>query len=99
MVCRISELQNKQVICVADGAFLGFIGDAEIDTLSGKIKSVIVLGKPKALGLLGREDDLVIPFEEIAVIGADTILVDCNSVPGALTLANNNKNNKNSQMP
>ncbi len=97
MLCRLSDLQNKQVICVSDGSFLGYIGDVEIDTLSGKLKSMIILGKPKALGLLGREDDLIIPFCEIAVIGSDTILVDCNSVPGAFKLANNNKSDNNSQ--
>ena len=30
MRCRIGDLQNKQVVCVADGAFLGYIGDIEI---------------------------------------------------------------------
>ena len=29
MIQRIAELKDKQVVCVADGAFLGYIGDIE----------------------------------------------------------------------
>lgn len=81
MRCRIGDLQNKQVVCVADGAFLGYIGDIEIDTSNGKITALVIFGKTKALGILGRDDDLIIPFEEIAVIGTDAILVECTSLP------------------
>lgn len=90
MRCKIGDLQNKQVVCVADGAFLGYIGDIEIDTSTGKITALIILGKTKALGILGREDDLVIPYEEIAVIGSDTILVECGSLPAVSKFLNSN---------
>ena len=36
---------------------------------------MVIPGKPKCFGLLGREEDVVIPWEKIEVIGQDTILV------------------------
>lgn len=79
MRCRIDELKNKQVVCVKDGFVLGYISDIELDTESGKLISVIIFGNLRFLGLLGREKDIVIPFEDIVVIGEETVLVNTNS--------------------
>ncbi len=76
MICRVSELSSKEVICIKDGTRLGYIGDVDFDVCSGKIESVIIFGRPKFLGLFGRENDLCIRFDDIAVIGEDTVLVD-----------------------
>ncbi len=75
MNCRIIEMRNREVINVTDGRRLGTVCDVEIDTCSGKLASIIIYGKPKLFGLLGREEDMVIPFEEIQVFGEETILV------------------------
>ena len=80
MICRIDELKNKQVVCIKDGRVLGFISDIELDTEKGALTSLIIYGRPKALGLIGREDDIIIPFENIAVIGPETVLVDCEMI-------------------
>lgn len=77
MICRIDELRNKQVVCIKDGRVLGFISDIELDTERGTLTSLIIYGRPKALGLIGREDDIIIPFENIEVIGPETVLVNC----------------------
>lgn len=76
MICRVGELSDKEVICVKDGTRLGFIGDVDFDVCSGKIESVIIFGRPKFFGLFGRESDLCIRFDDITVIGDDTVLVD-----------------------
>ena len=78
MRCRIDELKNKQVVCVKDGYVLGYIGDIELDTESGTLISLIIFGNPRFMGLLGREKDIVIPFEDIVVIGEETVLVNTN---------------------
>ena len=75
MNCRIIEMRNREVINITDGRRLGAVCDVEIDTCSGKLASIIIYGKPKFFGLLGREEDMVIPFEEIQVFGEETILV------------------------
>lgn len=75
MTERIAELKDRQVVSVSDGTVLGMVGDIELDTESGKLTAIVIYGKQKAFGILGREDDLVIPWSEIEVIGSETILV------------------------
>lgn len=72
---RISEFQTKDVVNVANGKKLGNIGDIDIDLETGQIQSLIILGSGKVLGLFGREETTVIPWQNIVKIGADVILV------------------------
>ncbi|SFA46467.1 sporulation protein, YlmC/YmxH family [Parageobacillus thermantarcticus] len=72
---RISEFQTKDVVNVANGKKLGNIGDIDIDLETGQIQSLIILGTGKVLGLFGREEETVIPWQNIVKIGADVILV------------------------
>lgn len=76
MLCRIDELKNKQVVCVKDGCVLGFVSDIELDTLNGNLTSIVIFGRQRFLGLFGREDDIVIPWADINVIGNETVLVN-----------------------
>ena len=76
MKCRISELQDKEVVNIGDGTRYGCIGDLTIDTETGQIESLIVCGRARALGLLGREQDRVFPWSAIRRIGEDLILVE-----------------------
>jgi len=75
--CRIEDMQNKEVICIKDGTKLGCVCDVEIDVCSGKLAAIVVYGRSKCFGLLGREEDCVINWCDIEVIGEDTILVCC----------------------
>ena len=75
MICRIDEMKNKQVVCIRDGCVLGYISDIELDTEKGTLTSIVIYGKLRFFGLFGREEDIVIPFDEIKVIGAETVLV------------------------
>lgn len=77
MIQRIAEIKDKQVVCLEDGMILGYVGDIELDTENGKLSSIVIFGKPKGFGLFGRDDDLVIPWENISIIGEETILVKC----------------------
>jgi YlmC/YmxH family sporulation protein len=72
---RISEFQTKDVVNVANGKKLGNIGDIDIDLQTGQIQSLIILGAGKVLGLFGREEETVIPWQNIVKVGADVILV------------------------
>lgn len=78
MVCKISDLRDKQVICVCNGIALGPVCDVEFDTSCGKLISIVVFGRCRCMGLFGREEDIIIPWNEIKVIGPDTILVGIN---------------------
>lgn len=76
MGCRIIELRDKQVISVKDGSVIGYVGDLEIDINNGKLTSIVINGRARGLGLLGHEDDIIIPWDSIKVIGGDSILVN-----------------------
>lgn len=75
MNCRIAELKNKQVVCVKNGCVLGYVYDIEFDTASGSLTSIVIPGRPRFMGLFGHEEDIVIPWSEIEVIGRETVLI------------------------
>lgn len=75
MCNRLDELRNKQVVCVHTGEVLGYIGDIEFNTESGKMESLVIYGKTRTFGLFGKSQDIVIPWADIEVIGSQTVLV------------------------
>lgn len=82
MNCCVTDLRNKEVINSKNGCRLGQVCDVEIDTCTGCIVSIIIWGRPKCFGFFGREEDIKICWNEIEVIGDDTILVCCESTAG-----------------
>ena len=76
MLNRIADLRCKEVINTCDGARLGFVSDVVIDVVTGKIISLVVPGPCRVLGVFGRDDGLLIPWNCIKRIGEDIILVD-----------------------
>lgn len=76
MYCRISDLRSKFVINVRNGCKLGYVSDVELDTVTATASALIIKGKLRLLGLLGRDEDIVIRWEDIEVIGEDTVLVN-----------------------
>ena len=81
MSCKIGDLRNKQVVCIKSGCVLGFVSDVELNTETGNLESIIIFGRPKLLGVFGKEDDIVIPWSKIEVIGNETILVNIDASP------------------
>lgn len=81
MGCRIDELRNRQVVCVKDGCVLGYVSDIELDPDNGRLTALVIYGRPKLFGIMGHDTDIVIPWQEIAVIGKETILVSTDPAP------------------
>ena len=75
MLCRMGDLRSKEVINTKDGSRLGYVCDLELDPKTGTLAAVVVYGRLRLFGLLGREPDLVIPWGDIALIGDDTLLL------------------------
>lgn len=73
---KTSDLKIKEVINIVDGRRLGTITDIEIDLESGRLTAIVVPGAGKFLGMFGKNDDVVIPWEKIHKIGLDVILVE-----------------------
>ena len=76
MAIKFTQLQCKEVICVADGRRLGFIEDVEVEVPEGKICALIVPGPCKYMGLWGHRDHYCIPWHCVCKIGPDIVLVD-----------------------
>ena len=65
MEFRIGELCRKEVIDVMDGSRYGYVGDAEIDLENGQVRALVVPGRLRLMGLLGREEDHIFPWAAI----------------------------------
>ena len=76
MTSYFSDLRYKEVIDIHTGLRLGYVCDLEFDDSEGRLVSLVTPGRSKLFGLLGREDDYIIPWESIRKMGEDIILVD-----------------------
>lgn len=75
MICSLEKMRNKEVIDVLTGERLGYIDDVEMDLETSGIIALVIYGRERLFGLLGKEDDIVIPCREIEVIGHDVLLI------------------------
>ncbi len=78
MICRFSDLHSKEIVDIKTGRKLGFVDDVEFDTSTAKLCKLIVYGKSRFFGLFGKEDDCVVSWSDIEIIGEDAILVSGN---------------------
>ena len=67
MICSFSGLRSKEVVNLRTGLKIGYVDDIELDSVNGRIVSLIVYGKARAF---------VIKCSDIELIGEDIILVD-----------------------
>ncbi len=77
MICRFEDLKCKEIINIKSGRRMGYADDIEFDSCTAKICKLIIYGRCRFFGLFGREDDYVICWSDIEIIGEDTILVSC----------------------
>ena len=76
MESRITDLRDKEIIDIRDGGRYGYVGDVEVDLETGQVKALVVPGRLRFFGLLGREEDKVFPCESVRRFGEDIILVE-----------------------
>ena len=82
MKSRLTDLRDKEIIDVENGSRFGCARDVEIDWEAGRVGALIVPGRPRLFGLMGREEDVVIPLDAVRRFGEDIILIDANRLPG-----------------
>lgn len=73
---RVTELRCKEIIGLTDGMRHGYVGDVEVDLETGKVLALVVPGRLRLLGLLGREPEKVFSWAQVRRIGADIVLVE-----------------------
>jgi len=73
--CSVTQLRDKEVISAKNGCRIGFVSDVEINMKEGRLCAILVYGRRSRGALFGKEQDIRIPWEDISVIGDDTILV------------------------
>ena len=76
MDTRIGDLRCKEVINVTDGTRYGYVGDVEVDLETGQVRTLVVPGRLRFFGLLGREAERVFPWSAVRRFGEDIILVE-----------------------
>ena len=76
MSVKFTDLHCKEVICVADGRRLGYVGDVRIELPEGTVAAILVPGPCRCMGLIASREDFVIPWHCIRRIGPDIVLVD-----------------------
>lgn len=77
----LHELSEKDVVQTKTGENLGRVDDVVFDPETAQLRSVILHGRSHLFGLLGRDEDLVLPWESLKNIGVDVIMVDAEPCP------------------
>lgn len=72
----VSELRCREVIDIRTGARFGYVGDVSVALESGRAEALVVPGRRRLFGLLGREPDRIFPWETVRRFGEDIILVE-----------------------
>lgn len=57
------------------GVIIGTVDDIVFDETAARIEALLIYGRPRLFGLLGRDSDVRIPWAEIISFGQDVILV------------------------
>lgn len=73
---KISELRTRDVVNISDGKKLGHVKDIELNLEEGYVTGIVLPSDGTFLKLLFRNNDIFIPWDKVAKIGDDVILVD-----------------------
>lgn len=76
MSAKISDLQERQIVNIADGKCLGNIKDIELNTFDGTIQALVLPSTGGFWSLLQNQGELLIPWQKVVRIGVDVVLID-----------------------
>ena len=77
----LQELREKDVIQMQSGENLGRVDDVVFDEKTACLQAVVLRGRGHLFGLLGYDEDLVIPWAALQTIGADVVMVSAEPTP------------------
>lgn len=70
----VNAIRSMEVIDLSTGSKLGFVRDFKFDVTEQKIISIILPAPIRSW--FSKEDDIEIPWEKVAKIGIDVLLID-----------------------
>ena len=76
IMIKVSDTKMKEVINIENGERLGYIHDFEVDLDKGRITGIVMSSNPKGLNFFSKQNDIIIDWDEIEMIGTDIILVN-----------------------
>ena len=76
MSAKISDLQERQIVNIADGKCLGNIKDIELNVLDGTIQALVLPNTGGFWSMLQNQGDLLIPWQKVIRLGVDVVLID-----------------------
>lgn len=76
MKANFGDFRYKEVINITDGCRYGCPTDAVIDLETGQVAALVIPGRLRLFGLLGREVAQTFPWSSVRQIGEDIILVE-----------------------
>ena len=76
MTANSMQLQERQVVNIADGKCLGNLKDIELNIWTGRIESLVLPAINGFWNRLQNSGELVISWDKVVRIGVDVILVD-----------------------
>ena len=88
MICSLEELRHKEAIDITTGERLGYIDDVQLDLSTSEAIALVIYGRYRLFGILGREESVVIPCGDIKVVGSEVILIKRREVPDSAKSTN-----------
>ena len=76
MSAKISDLQERQIVNIADGKCLGNIKDIELNVLDGTIQALVLPNTEGFWSMLQNQGELLIPWQKVIRLGVDVVLID-----------------------
>ena len=76
----LSVLCEKDIISISTGQNIGRADDIEFSEKTAVVENLVVYGRPKLFGLLGRGKDIRIAWSDVITIGQDVILINSREI-------------------
>ncbi len=72
----LSVLCEKDIVSISTGQNIGRADDIEFSEKTATVENLVVFGRPKLFGLLGRGKDIRIAWADVITVGKDVILIN-----------------------
>lgn len=75
MMLTLRDICRRSVVNLEKGVIIGTVDDVLFDEKTSQIEALLIYGRARLFGLLGRDSDVRIPWTEIVSFGRDVIMV------------------------